>query len=60
MAYEALTTVDADVDKPVRAETMQKIKDNFDYLYGVQSSPNDLINGSLEIDSDGDGVPDNW
>lgn len=41
---------------------MQYIKDNFDAIYasvfGISNS--DVPNGSFEIDSDSDGIPDNW
>jgi hypothetical protein len=40
----------------------QYIKDNFDYLYTTIGglSAVDVPNGSFEIDSDSDGVPDRW
>jgi len=40
----------------------QYIKDNFDTLYSfvVGSTASDIPNGSFEIDSDTDGIPDNW
>jgi hypothetical protein len=61
--YEPITNNEIQVKKPVRSEWGQKVKDNFDYLYGIASSfvgSGIVPNGSFEVDSDNDGVPDNW
>jgi len=62
MGYEAINSNEIQVGKPVSQPLMQKIKDNFDYLYGkIGVLPSSgLQNPSFEIDSDNDGIPDNW
>ena len=59
MAYSPITTTEITVGKPTKRSLWQKLKDNFDYLFG-QTTPGGLLNGSFEYDSDGDGIPDNW
>ena len=63
MSYTAITNDEIQVKKPVRQELMQKIKDNFDAhetklsaASGAEIAPN----SSFEVDSDADGIPDNW
>jgi len=60
MGYDAILSSEVDVDSPGKAELFQKIKDNFDYLYSLIGGPVEVPNGSFEIDTDADGVPDNW
>ena len=60
MGYDAILSTEVDVDSPGKAELFQKIKDNFDYLYSLIGGPVEVPNGSFEIDTDADGVPDNW
>ena len=60
MGYSAILSSEVDVDSPGKAELFQKIKDNFDYLYSLIGGPVEVPNGSFEIDTDADGVPDNW
>lgn len=59
MAYNPITTTEISVGKATKRSLWQKIKDNFDYLFG-QTTPGGLLNGSFEYDSDADGIPDNW
>lgn len=59
MAYNPITTAEIAVGKPTKRSLWQKLKDNFDYLFG-QTTPGGLLNGSFEYDSDADGIPDNW
>lgn len=63
MGYEALTEDEIAVGKPGRNELFAKMKANFDYLYGLIGAGNIagiIPNASFEIDSDEDGVPDQW
>jgi hypothetical protein len=61
MAYNPITSAEIQVKQPVRQELMQKVKDNFDYFYGLAGDTyGNVYNGSFEIDSDNDGVPDGW
>lgn len=61
MSFIALTSTEIDADSPGSDQLFTKIKDNFDYLYSAVGSLEQLpVNGSLEIDSDSDGTPDNW
>ena len=62
MAYDALTIAEIAAGKPVTNGLMTKIKDNLDYLYGTVGTlfTNQVLNSSFEIDSDANGVPDNW
>ena len=63
MAYTAITNDEIQVKKPVRQELMQKIKDNFDdheTKLSAASGAETIPNSSFEIDSDADGIPDNW
>lgn len=61
MAYNSIDSADIAVGKPVTNGLMTTIKDNLDYLYGL-SDPgySGVLNGSFEIDSDADGIPDGW
>jgi hypothetical protein len=62
MPYNALTTTEIAIGKRVTNELMTKIKDDLDYLYSALASVvepgTEILNGSLEIDADSDGVPD--
>ena len=63
MAYTAITNDEIQVKKPVRQELMQKIKDNFDdheTKLSAASGAETIPNSSFEVDSDADGIPDNW
>lgn len=62
MSYSALTAAEIASGKPVTADLWQKVKDNLDYLYGLigTQAAIGVQNGSFEIDSDSDGVPDGW
>jgi hypothetical protein len=60
MGYNPILSSEVDVDSPGKAELFQKIKDNFDYLYSKSVMSGDVLNGSLDLDTDADGVPDNW
>jgi len=60
MAYLSITEADIAIDKFFTHGLATKIKNNIEYLYGASSGSTDIMNGSFEIDSDGDGVPDNW
>jgi len=60
MAYTSITTADIAVDKFFTNALATKIKDDIDYLYGASGGITNIMNGSFEIDSDSDGVPDNW
>ena len=60
MAYIPFTDSEVQVDKPWGADQAQKVKGDFDYLYGQTSEKQGVFNGSFEIDSDSDGVPDGW
>lgn len=63
MAYSALTTAETGSGKPVTQAKMRKVKDNFDYLYGLavgSAATGVVVNGSFEVDSDSDGTPDGW
>jgi hypothetical protein len=59
MSFEALTADQIAAGSPADQVLFQKIKDDLDFLYGqIGSLPNSLPNGSFEVDSDADGIPD--
>jgi len=60
MGYSPILSSEVDVDSPVTAELFQKIKDNFDYLYSKIGEAVNITNGSFELDTDEDDIPDNW
>ncbi|MBU1864247.1 MAG: hypothetical protein KKH94_11330 [Candidatus Omnitrophica bacterium] len=63
MGYEAITNEEIIVGKPVTNPLMAKIKGNLDYLLGqigVNTLSGIIPNASFEIDSDEDGIPDQW
>lgn len=62
MAFDAIDTAEFQVKKPVTRSWAQKIKDSLDFLNGRIGTLElqGMQNGSFEIDSDADGVPDNW
>jgi hypothetical protein len=64
MAYDPITSAEIASGKPVCGPVGfgKKVKDNLDYLYGAigSSAAIGVLNGSFEIDSDADGVPDSW
>lgn len=62
MAFNTIPTADIQVGKPIDQELLQIIKDNFDDLNTRMTTivSGQLPNGSFEVDSDNDGIPDNW
>lgn len=62
MSFISLDVTKLQVGKPAAASIMQQIKDNEDALNaGIETSHGlNVPNGSFEIDSDADGVPDLW
>jgi len=62
MAFVALTAGEVDADSPITATLMGKVRDNFDALNAaiLGNSNADVPNGSFEIDSDANGIADNW
>lgn len=62
MSFTALTTAETASGTPLTQAKMRKIRDNFDYLYGMSAAAGtDVVpNGSFEVDSDSDGTPDSW
>jgi hypothetical protein len=64
MAWNAITTAEIASGKPVCGPTGfgTKVRDCLNWLYGVIGSASviGIPNGSFEIDSDSDGVPDSW
>jgi hypothetical protein len=63
MAFTSIPSADIATGKPLKQGLFQAIKDNDDYLYAqvqLLQGGGGIPNGSLETDSDADGVPDNW
>jgi len=60
MSWNPISNGEIDVRKSVSQGLWQKVKDNFDYLYGKALFDAGILNGSFEIDADNNGVPDNW
>ena len=62
MAWSTISTAEIAQGKFVTAELMTKIKGNLDYLYGINGGGQgpEILNGSFEVDSDADGLPDHW
>lgn len=63
MAFNSIPSGDIATGKPLKQGLFQYIKDNFDYLkagYDGLAAGAGIPNGSLEVDSDADVVPDNW
>ncbi|MBI5343971.1 MAG: hypothetical protein HZB83_01300 [Deltaproteobacteria bacterium] len=60
MSYNAITTTEIQTGKPSKQSLWQKVKDNFEYFFSSTSGASGIRNGSFEIDSDSDGIPDNW
>lgn len=62
MAYEPIDSAEIQVKQPVTRTLLTKVKNSLDFLHGTIGSLGniDIPNGSFEIDSDSDGVPDNW
>lgn len=59
MSWDQITEAEIQVKKPVGPTLWRKVKDCLDYLFGtIGGIP--PINGNFEVDSDGDGIPDNW
>jgi hypothetical protein len=60
--FNAISNDEIAVDGAVAQETMQKIKDDLDFLNGaiMSSVAANVPNGSMELDADEDGIPDNW
>ena len=69
MPYIAVTDSEIQPGEPISQSLMQKIKDNFDdheaRIAGggggaSAGAVGEILNGSLEADGDGDGIPDNF
>ncbi|HHT9139070.1 MAG TPA: hypothetical protein ACFYEK_17730 [Candidatus Wunengus sp. YC60] len=60
MSWNPITNNEIQPGKFMTQEFGQKLKDNFDYLYGKALYDAGILNGSFEIDADNDGNPDNW
>ena len=60
MPFTAITAAQVAVDAPYTSELGTTIKDDLDYLNSQVAAPTDVSNGGFEVDSDADGVPDNW
>ncbi|MEW6115393.1 MAG: hypothetical protein AB1553_00630 [Nitrospirota bacterium] len=63
MAWNPLNDTEIQVGKPVKRTLWQKIKDSLEYLYGQlapSGADSGVPNGSFEVDSDSDGIPDRW
>ncbi len=62
MAWNPLTDTEVLPGKIWGSEQATKVKDSLDYLNSQIGSLGsvDIPNGSFELDSDGDGVPDSW
>ena len=60
MSWSPILSTEIQVGKPIKQEFGQKVKDNFEYLYGKALYDAGILNGSFEIDADNDGNPDNW
>lgn len=62
MAWNTIPASEYDVGDPILSSTMGKVKGDLDYLYGLIGTmkTNNILNPSFEIDSDADGIPDNW
>ena len=63
MAFVTLDLANLAAGKPVDEDLMEQVKDNEDFLYGsigAAGLTGILPNGSFEIDSDSDNIPDNW
>jgi hypothetical protein len=58
--YEAITEGEILRKKPLRTGFLRKIKNALDYFYTNVGETEGVVNGSFEIDADGDGVPDRW
>jgi len=62
MAFDNITTAELAVGKPITNELMEKFKNRDDFLNAQVGTLGVLTisNPSFEVDSDGDGHPDNW
>lgn len=62
MAWDPLSSANVAAGKFWTTTIATKIKDCLEYLYGLTNGTvgNQILNGSFELDSDSDGVPDNW
>ena len=59
MGWDPLLGSEIGVGKAGKASMWQKVKDCLDYLNGKAAGAG-LVNGSFELDTDADGVPDSW
>lgn len=61
MAYDAITSTEIQVKKPVTTGLWQKVKGNFEYFLGLIGilSTTDIPNGFFEVSSS-PGSPDSW
>lgn len=62
MPFVSIDSADIQVKKPLTQGLMQKIKDSLDFLYGQLGfvSSESVANGSFQLDTDGDGIPNEW
>lgn len=60
MAFVSLSSSDIEVGDFVTADLMTQIKDDLDALNAKTVYSAGLANGSFEVDSDANGVPDSW
>lgn len=62
MSYESLSSEETGSGRAIVQGLMRKIRANLDYLYGVFGTlaGSGVPNGSFEVDSDADNVPDSW
>lgn len=63
MVWNPIQSSEIQVKKPNKQSLWQKVKDDLDHLYsqlGSAAAGSGVPNGSFEIDSDADGVPDQW
>lgn len=62
MPFDSIPQSWIDVGLAAVRKLFQRIKDNQDYLYGQlgTQAAGELLNASLEVDSDADGEPDGW
>jgi hypothetical protein len=62
MAFDNITTAELSVGKPLTNELMEKFKNRDDFLNAQVGTISgiSISNPSFEVDSDGDGQPDNW
>lgn len=60
MAFVSISSSVIEVGDFITADLMTQVKDNFDALNAKAVYSGGLPNGSFEVDSDANGVPDSW